>query len=179
MLAGFPVTTQPQSTSRILVFGDSWARHNGPLLQEIITESGHTDIVVVTEFKQESGDLSSASGLRHITFWFEQNPEADLVLLSTGVNDWTINCRADMVGTSAEASLIAAIIDNVEIIVDHILSIRPDAQILWSSYDFFRPLTSNATPTIVNGLQLKIAEQAEQLALHRQPELSYGNLYGL
>ena len=122
--------------------------------------------------------LSDTAGLDAITSWLSQQPEANIVHLSIGANDWFNFWTQELIGTQAEADLLAGIVDNVETVVDHILSIRPDAQIFWSSYDFFRPLQL-ATPAEINALQINLADRASQLAMTRQPELTFGDFNGL
>ena len=162
---------------RILVIGDSWAAPIGDELRAVLTENGHTEIKVETRlFAHTAFDLSSPAGLDSISAWLDAWPDANIVHLSIGANDWFNTWTLDSAGTQAEASLFADIVGWVERAVDHIFSIRPDAQVMWSSYDFFRPINL-APPTEINRIHITLADLASKLAL-TWPGLSFVNLNG-
>ena len=77
-----------------------------------------------------------------------------------------------------EAALFDAIVADVETIVDHVLTLRPGAKILWSSYDYPRPLPLG-TPAEVNAASARFAPLASALAGAVGAGLSYGDFSGL
>ena len=164
---------------RILVIGDSWAQPIGNQLRIVLAANEHTDIIVQLTLQWgTASSLSSSAGLAAITSWLNAWPDANIVHLSIGGNDWAWESgwTPDLAGTQEEADLLAAIMVDVETIADHIFSIRPGAQIMWSSYDFFRP-NDLGTPTEVNTAHIKMAELGAQLAMTK-PGLSFVDLFG-
>ena len=119
-------------------------------------------------------DLSSPAGLDMISEWMGSRPDANMTHLSIGGNDWLNLWGPGLAGTQYEAGLLAVIVNRVETIVDHIFSIRPAAQIMWSSYGFVRQL-AKGTPAEINRVQIIMAELAAQLALTK-PGLSFVDL---
>jgi len=174
------LTAMPVHADRILVIGDSWAKPVVPELQEVLDENGHTDITVdTTPFVSTASVLSSRSGLNDISTWLAEKPDVMFVQLSIGANDWEYNnWRPSWVGTSLETDLINAIVSDVDAAVDHIRSLRPDIRILWSSYDFPRPLPSvYATPEEVNAFLIRLAEGMAQFAASK-PGVSFVDIDG-
>jgi len=164
---------------RILVIGDSWAQPIGHQLGIVLAANEHTDIIVeLTPRWGTASSLSSPEGLAAITSWLNTWPDANIVHLSIGGNDWEWEggWTPDLAGTQEEAGLFTTVVGNVETIADHIFLIRPGAQIMWSSYDFFRPNTLG-TPTEVNTAHIKMAELGAQLAMTK-PGLSFVDLFG-
>jgi lysophospholipase L1-like esterase len=173
------LASTPLQAARILVIGDSWAEPTAAALQQVLTENEHPDIIVEsTPYWGYAYQLSSPAGLDKISAWFNLWPDTNIVHLSIGANDMGESWTPAMAGTQQEARLLTEIMRDVETIVDHIFAIRPDVHILWSSYDFFRPLR-NTTPSENNAIYIAMAERAAQLALTRQPGLTFVDLYGL
>lgn len=177
--------------TRIVIFGDSWGEPMKPALQAVFANNGHADIFVeTTEFWGLAARLSSPEGLSFITEELSLRPELDIVHLSIGVNDvhctlvgstCRTNWNPDMAGSQSEMDILTTVVTDVEIIVDHILSIRPEVQIFWAGDDWVRPrdpVTKYGTPPEHNAVHIKQAELAEQLA-NRKPGLSYLHLHGL
>jgi len=168
---------------RILVIGDSWASPIVPELQTVLNENGYTGITVArTPFKYQSSDLASLTGLADISAWLDEYPDVTVVQISTGENDWEETFwEPYWAGTQQEDDLFADITNNVATVVDHIRSLRPDVQILWSGYDFPRPipLSSNSyrNPAITNAFLIRLAEQMKLLAM-ATPGLSFVDLNG-
>ena len=133
----------PLHADRILVIGDSWAAPVAPELQLVLHENGHTDMFVdAAPFIGQSWQIRTPGRLSDISAWLDEKPDVTIVQISIGGNDWLdSDWTPQQAGTAAETILIADIIRNVEVVVDHIQSLRPDIQILWSSYDFPRPIT--------------------------------------
>lgn len=173
------LTPVPLQAARILVIGDSWARPTAQALRQVLDENGHTNIAVkVTPFKGYAWELALESGLETISAWLDEWPDTKIIHLSSGANDMGRTWTPSMAGTQQENQLLTLIMNNVETITDHILQVRPDIRILWSSYDYFRRINEQ-TPAETNGIYLAMAERSEQLVLDRKPQITYLNLYGL
>jgi lysophospholipase L1-like esterase len=174
------VWSAPLGADRILVIGDSWANPVGPPLQEVLKENGHTDIAVDTPpFVGYASQLSSPSVLNDISTWLAEKPDVKFVQLSIGGNDWLdSNWVPTWAGAPQETNLINAIVSDVDVAVDHIRSLRPDIRILWSSYDFPRPLPPrNGTPAEVNAFLIRLAEGMAQFAASK-PGVSFVDMDG-
>ncbi len=105
-----------------------------PALQQALTDHGLPDTVANAAVPGETvGDLSKPPGLQHFTDTLAAHLDADLVHLSIGSNDF-LGQWSSSLPPAQEAALFAAILDDVETIVDHILAVRPGVEILWSSY---------------------------------------------
>jgi lysophospholipase L1-like esterase len=173
-----PLAAEPAGAARIVVFGDSWGVPAAPALQQVLSDHGLPDTVANAAVPGETAaDLSKPPGLQHITDTLAAHLDADLVHLSIGGNDFLGQWSSTM-PPSQEAALFAAILDDVETIVDHILTVRPGVEILWSSYDFSRPLPLG-TPTEVNAASLAFSVQAAAFADVKGPGVTYGDFNGL
>ncbi len=178
------VLATPLRAETILVFGDSWSKPVAARLRKVLTENGHTDVTAMfaAPFILELSELKSQQGLAQISAWLDVKPDANFVHLSIGDNDLNRNWEPALAGTQAEADLLAKMIEDIEIVVDHIHSVRPGARVFWSSYDFFRPLEPTnlrGTPAEVNALLLKLSERATEFAASRSPGTTYGDFNGL
>jgi hypothetical protein len=168
----------PLHADRILVIGDSWASPVAPELQIVLHENGHTDMFVdATPFIGQSWQMKTPERLSDISAWLDEKPDVTIVQITIGGNDWLDSgWTPHQAGTAVETKLIAGIIRNVEVVADHILSVRPGTQILWSSYDFPRPNTVGK-PAELNAFLIKLAEQMAQFAMTK-PNFSVVNLNG-
>ena len=168
----------PAVAARVVVFGDSWGVPAAPALQAVLVANGLPDTVAGAAVGGETAaNLSSASGLQHISDSLAANPDADLVHLSIGGNDFLGQWNASLTPAQEDA-LFQAIIADVETIVDHILSVRPGVRIFWSSYDYPRPLALG-TPTEVNAAGAKFIVAAAALADAKGAALTHGDFNGL
>lgn len=166
--------------ARIVVFGDSWGVPAAPALQTVLVANGLPDIVVNAAVGGETAaNLSSgsATGLQHISDTLAANPDTDLVHLSISGNDFLGQWNSSFTPAQQDA-LFQVIIGDVETIVDHILAERPGVRILWSSYDFPRPLVIG-TPTEVNAAGFEFAGLASALADSKGSGLTYIDFSGL
>jgi len=167
----------------ILVIGDSWASPMVPELQAVLQENGYTGITVVaTPTRFLASALASSKGLADISTWLDENPDVTVVQLVTGENDWADSSwEPYWAGTQQEDDLFADITNNVAIAVDRIHSLRPDVQVLWSGYDFPRPITILGghlrNPAVTNAFLIRLAEQMKLLAM-ATPGLSFVDLNG-
>jgi hypothetical protein len=163
---------------RIMVIGDSGAEPFAAALPTVLHENGHSDITVdVTPFIRDAKQMRTRASLDDIATWLDERPDVIVVHMSIGGNDWVYSgWRPFWADTPEERSLIAGIIRNVEIVVDHILSLRPDIQILWQAGDFPRPY-SQGTPAEINTFLITFAEQKAQFAATR-PGLNFVDTLG-
>ena len=132
------------ATPRILVVGDSWTLLMIGNLQTAL------DNVGLSEFEVH-GDLTAIGGTRAsqwatpyfldlITQELTAFPSIDIVHLSMGGND----VLAASWSTPTEFQALAeTIFDNIDVVVAHILSIRPNAKIAWCSYDYVQDVSLN------------------------------------
>jgi hypothetical protein len=168
----------PLHADRILVIGDSWASPVAAELQTVLHENGYTDITVdATPFIATASRMRTKDVLNDISTWLDERPDVTVVQMSIGANDWLgSGWEPSWADSAQERSLIAGIIRNVEIGVDHIFSLRPDIQILWSSSDFPRPI-NRGTPVQINTFLITFAEQRALFAATK-PGLSFVDLNG-
>ncbi len=168
----------PLHADRILVIGDSGAAPLVPALQAVLHENGHTDITVdATPFIGQAWQMRTKDVLNDISTWLDERPDVIVVQINIGGNDWGgSGWTPAWAGTAAENNLIAGIIRNVEIVVDHILTQRPDIQILWKSFEFPRPF-GLGTPVQINTFLITMDEQRAQFAATK-PGLSFVDVKG-
>jgi len=168
----------PAVAARVVVFGDSWGVPAAPALQAVFDAEGiPVQVAGASSGGETAANLSSASGLQHISDTLAANPDADLVHLSIGGNDFLGTWNATFTPAQEDA-LFQAIAADVETILDHILAVRPAARIFWSSYDYPRPLPLG-TPTQVNAAGAKFGLVAVALANSKGASVTYGNFSGL
>ncbi|MCP3986622.1 MAG: PEP-CTERM sorting domain-containing protein [bacterium] len=169
------ILATPSWAARIVVFGDSWGVPAAPALQQVLDNEGIAETVANAAV---GGDTAAnlATNLGFITSTLAANPDSDLIHLSIGGNDFLGAWHAGLSPAQQDA-LFAAIITDTQTIVNHILSARPNANILWSSYDTPRPLASG-TPTQVNAAAAEMTVAAQALA-DATAGLTYGDFGGL
>ena len=173
------LSSTPLFAKQILVISDSWSKGVALGLRVVLKENGYTDISVDGRQNKGSAEgLSSPSGLNYIYSLI--GPDTIIVHLQTGGNDWLASGWTSDWSSQAGDDLIQSIIADVETVVDYIRWLRPDIQVLWSSYDYLRPVntyTYRGTPTEVNGFWRKWAEKAAQFASSK-PGLSFVDVNG-
>lgn len=136
--------TLGETVPRVLMVGDSWAEFmwKGQSLRETFAANGRPDIV-------EEGSTTALSGttaaewtgmLQLIDDALAANPTIDTVQLTLGGNDFLAGQPGGGwwtgISSEDEAALTAAILEDVSIVVDHILSLDPELEILVSLYDY-------------------------------------------
>jgi len=191
LLCIIPLFANPVQATEVLIFGDSWAAPMEPALEAVFSEHGHPEIPVhSTEFKGLAESLSSPEGLAFITAQMNARPNVDVVHLVIGYND--VHClltngvctpkwHPNMAGSQQEALILDTIILQTEVIIDHIVSLRPTVKIFYQSYDYMRPLreiANKGTPVENNAVHDKWAERAQALA-NRKPAVTFLNQHGL
>jgi len=172
------LASTPLCADRILVIGDSGAEPFAAVFSAILLENGHSNITVdATPFIRDAKQMRTLASLEDIATWLDERPDVIVVHMSIGGNDWVYSgWRPSWADSAAERDLIARIIQQVEIVVDHIFSLRPDIQILWQGGDFPRPY-SQGTPAEINTFLITFAEQKAQFAATR-PGLNFVDTLG-
>ena len=172
------VTAGPLQAADILVIGDSWGVAAGPALQKVLIDNGSAGTVAsIAEGGETAENINTPQWLAKITAALEENPDASLVHLSLGGNDFLGQWNA-LIGKEQEDQLIADVIEDISSIVDHILGQRPEIRIFWSSYDYPRPLIIGS-PEDVNKASMRFSDEAQALAESKGGSLSYGDFNGL
>lgn len=168
----------PASARTVLFFGDSWGQGEEAGLSILFAdlELG-VGIADATIGGQLAADLSNASGLSYISSSLSFYPDADLVHLSIGGLDFLSQWSSSLT-PAQEQALFQSIVDDVETIVDHILSIRPEARVFWSGYTYPRPL-GTGTPAEMNAAGAALNDLASQLADEKGESLTFGDYFGL
>jgi len=168
----------PLHAARVLVVGDSWGVAAGPALQQVLMDHGSADKVAsIAVGGETAANINTPAWLQQITEALQDNPDAEIVHLSLGGNDFLGNWNA-FLSQAQEDQLVDSILEDIGSIVDHILEQRPGMRIYWSSYDFPRPLIIGQ-PVEVNNASLRFSERAQALADVRGDALIYGDFNGL
>lgn len=171
------------SAGQIIELGNSWGAPVARELQVVLHENGHLIDVALSQEQLSTKDMLSDTGKSKIKQRLDSNPDAEIVYLSIGGNDWFRNWTSDMANTAEEAELFAWIVQDIDAISDYILSLRPDVQILWFLFDFYRPWDelhyriTLGPPPAVNGAQLRLTMLAAQLAFNN-PRLTFEDFTG-
>jgi hypothetical protein len=133
--------------------------------------------VDVTPFIRDSKQMKTRTSLDDIATWLDERPDVIVVHMSIGGNDWVYSGWTPFwADTPGERSLIAGIIRNVEVVVDHILSQRPDIQIVLNSFEFPRPY-GRGTPVEINTFLITMDEKRAKFAATK-PGLSFVDVKG-
>ena len=140
------------SAERIVTIGDSWAwlvANGAPgstvnqagfsnSLQNVLN-TYHPGVTAANESFMGGTAAQMATMLSSINDRVNAHPEADIVWLSIGGNDMLAGALAggytNLLTQEQKNALYATIKNNVQIVVDDILSIRPDIQIMIEGYD--------------------------------------------
>ncbi len=141
---------------RVLLVGDSWAELmwiNGTM-DTMFVNNGRLDLLAKGDATALSGtkasDWATAPYLQTITDELDANPSIEVVQLLMGGNDFLAGISSGgwyqgMTGPQQDA-LFAAIVSDIEIVVDHILAHDPSLQVLISSYDYANFVESLSGP---------------------------------
>jgi len=168
----------PVHAARVLVVGDSWGVAAGPALQQVLIDHGSADRVAsIAVGGETAANINTPAWLQQITAALQENPDAEIVHLSLGGNDFLGKWNA-LMSQEQEDLLVAGIMEDISAIADHILEQRPGVRIYWSSYDFPRPLIIGK-PEEVNNASLRFSVHAQALADSKGDALVYGDFNGL
>ncbi len=181
-LVFFTLSAQTQPIPRILLVGDSWPEimWNERSFQKVLDQSG------LSQF-EEKGAVTARGGstaqqwatqgyLHNITAELDKYPTIDIVCLWIGGNDF-LPASSPSDTPSQINALKTNITKNVEIIVDHILSIRPDLRVLLVDYDYLVWISGFTTPEL-NGRFIDFAQARLELA-NTKERMFYLSNYGL
>jgi len=129
------------SAERIITIGDSWAHlaaNYGSIQLMLDTFFPGQGYTVANESFGGGTAAQHASWLDQITTKINAHPTADIVWLSTGGNDMLLGQLYGgwYLGMPGEAGFFDTIGANVQIVVNHILSLRSDLQVVIISYDY-------------------------------------------
>jgi lysophospholipase L1-like esterase len=162
----------------VLVLGDSWGFATAPALAQVFAANGLSDLSIVNAAVpgETANDLAKPAGLQSISDALAAHPETIAVHLSIGGNDFLGAWNASLTPAQEDA-LFEAILDDIDTIVQHVLSLRPDVQVLQPSYDYPRPLPLG-TPLEVNTASEQLAARIQALA-DATPGMSFESLNGL
>lgn len=129
------------AAEKIITIGDSWAH--------LIADYGSLQLMLNTFFPGQGYTVANesfgggtaqqhASQLSQITSKINAHPQADIVYLSSGGNDFLAGQTLGgwYLGMSGESAFFDSVGGYVQTVVDHILSIRPDIQIVIGGYDY-------------------------------------------
>ena len=168
----------PLSAEEVIVIGDSWAEPIGKALQQVFSESHSKEVTVHnTPYWGGPRNLDSPEGRAAISGWLESWPEAHLVYMMMGQNNWLCCWDTSMIGTAEEQELFSSIITHTEAVVDYMLTIRPGLRIVWTAGEYYRP-HHKGTPAQVNANHDQLAKLAAEFSVNR-PELTFLDWNGL
>ncbi len=175
----YSALSPPLLAEGVLVIGDSWAEPVGNQLKVVLVEQGHPEIpVIMTPYWGGPRNLDTPEGFAAISGWLKQWPDVDYLYMMMGQNNWLCCWTSDMIGSAAETTLFASIIDHTENVVDHIQSIRPEIKILWTAGEYLRP-HHLGTPSQMNANYDRLQSLALEFVKERGPLLTFLNWNGL
>lgn len=134
------------STFRVLVVGDSWSDYmiQDGVLNDTFADNGYNHALVKGDVTAISGttaeDWTTPANLTLITNELNANPSIEIVQLTMGGNDFLAGQSGGGwflgMSTVEEEALFDRVAEDVETVIDHILSIDPDMKIVLSFYDY-------------------------------------------
>jgi len=171
------IGTSAAQTQRILLIGDSWAaiEWGNRSFQQALQNAGlgqfeENGIIAVGGSTADQW-ANNGTYLANITTQLTNNPTIDIVFMQMGGNDF-LGASPPPVTEMEYEAFNDIVWDNIQIVVDHIRSIRPDAKIIWGNYDYIMD---------GNGAHFALEKSAEE-AIERtalDPNFFYLNTLGL
>lgn len=195
----------PTPQERVLLVGDSWSQftHLYSSYHPAFTQYGYPDITVLGDRTAIGGTRASGwatpNNLLLITMELDSHPEIDLVILCVGGNDMVAGNGWRKSMTQAQRDTVFDRVQaNIETIIDHIYTLRPDMNILLGGYDYMNFVESilnypagstnpyesmwntleNPDPEEVN-LGLGELESRKIAIANADPQVQYVNTLGL
>jgi hypothetical protein len=169
------------AAERLLVFGDSWGGGSFFGLEKSFASNAPGKTVVPAAVPGETASLMNsldlAHGLPNIASTIAAHPTVDMMQLSIGGNDLLLNWTGTMT-PAVEDALLTSIVDDIEGIVMHALAQRPDLELFYSSYDYFRRLPRRESPLQMNTVFQELHSRVES-RLADMPRVTTHNFYGL
>lgn len=133
-------TSVASAQTRVVTIGDSWAFLVAPSLQTSMN-AFHPGVVVANQSYGGGTAANFAGSLNDITNRvLSAGPDADIVWLSAGGNDMLAGIGGGgwyaQLDPGQRTALYNTIGQNVQTVANHILSIRPDIQVVIEGYDY-------------------------------------------
>jgi lysophospholipase L1-like esterase len=142
-------------TPRILLLGDSWAwfMFLNKSLDHALDARGMEEWDSVGMRTAIPGSTSSEwtqqDWLENVTKELERYPTVDIVHLSLGGNDYLRRWNNEM-PIEARDKLFNGVVDDIRVVIKHILSVRPDMKIVIVGYDYVNASRRNSTMQQLN-----------------------------
>lgn len=135
--AWFDTLEERSMLAGIITIGDSWAY----LVAPSATTMSNSFLGGVPVYNESFGGGTAAqhvADLAGVTARINAHPDADVVWLSSGGNDMLLGALGGGFyrGNPNNPTVYANIASNVGTLVNHILSIRPDIQVVIAGYDY-------------------------------------------
>jgi len=189
--------------SKVLIVGDSWAQqqYSDQVHDAVFDVNGYPDIEVLRNGDSDAvavdgttaADWVVPSELAKITNALINNPSVDTVQLTLGGNDFLNNWNTGMTPGQVN-TMKAAIVADLQTIVDAILAVDMNIEIILSFYDYpnFEETTSgvfgtvcrnlhddmlNPTPTEINSMALDFTNAFVTIA-NQNPKVFYVQHWG-
>lgn len=137
----FSLDLEAQTTTRVLIVGDSWAEEQWDDGSHalVFAENDLHEFGIYGNSTTESGstafDWKQGSYLQLIDAALDTYPDIDTVQLTVGGNDFLDVWHTGMTEAEIE-TLTNAILFDLGLIIDYILNHRPDIEVLLSLYDY-------------------------------------------
>ena len=169
---------------RVLLVGDSWTGFvwafrtfrdvfdTTPGLEDYIEVGARTAIM-----GEEAEAYAEPEKLAILTEELERYPTIDMVHMCLGGNDF-ISSNPDNYAPEVLPGRIAAIVDYVEIVVDHILAVRPNIRIGFVGYSYGDHPVGDFTPLEMNTGFGLFGEAVRDMCLTKG-RVHYVNSFGL
>lgn len=169
-------TLAEAQTTRVLLIGDSWAELEsssdafGQALQN--AGLGQFDEDSVAAGGSTASEWANTSTLLDsITDAVTNTPTIDIFFIQLGGNDFFRSAVSP--STESEfATFWTAVWDDIQVVIDHIQTLKPNAKIVYSNYDY---------PNDGDGMHLGLRTLGEEAIARaeRDPDLFYLNTLGL
>ncbi len=170
------------ATPRILLVGDSWAYllYANRSFKHALEEAGLGEWEEAGLYTCIPGSTSkqwtNPTWLARIDDELAKHPEIDIVHVSLGGNGFLRQWHGGMPDAERDA-LFQGITDEIEVVVQHILSIRDDLHVTINNYDYVND-TNNSTVPELNRAGMVLSVMKRDLA-QRLDRVEYIHNYGL
>jgi len=183
--AGFVASAGPDDIPRVLIVGDSW----GASMQTYrcfdltfpeyagldgYSQRGYTTNLVGIKASQ----YNTPEWLDKVTAELTDYPTIDIVHLSLGGNDFLTSGWTPSTPPAEVAAFIASVTAEIEAVVDHVLSIRPNIRVALCGYTFFNVVVGGGTIPEINAVLTQCEQAKLDLALSK-PRVFFVHNLGL
>lgn len=133
-------TLAEAQTPRILLIGDSWAQleSESDAFGQALQNAGlgqFDERSVARGGSTASGWANTSSMLESITDAVTDSPSIDIFFIQLGGNDF-FRAGGTQSSESDFAAFWATVWDDIQVVIDHIQTLKPDAKIIYSNYDY-------------------------------------------